>query len=297
MDLVIGATGILGTQIVQRLIAAGRPVRAMVRSSSDPAKRQALEAMGAQIVVGDLKQPESLRAACAEVSNVITTASSTLSRSDGDDIESVDRHGSLSLIAAAKECGVNHFVFLSFPDVSKDNPLQDAKRAVETALRQSGLCYTILQPTHFFEVWCSPALGFDPANAKVRVFGKGAGSMHWVSMFDVADAAIASLDNPRAVNQSFVVSGPEVLTQDQIIRRCEKLSGRTFQREIIPLEALVADHGTTTDPLAKTFAALTLQCGEGGWVFDSTPMREALGIEPRSIDGYLKQVCGDAASA
>ncbi|MBN2191683.1 MAG: SDR family oxidoreductase [Polyangiaceae bacterium] len=292
MDLLIGATGILGSQLARRLQAAGRSFKAMVRTSSDPAKRQALAAMGAEIVVGDLKDEETLRAACAGVTNVISTASSTLSRCAGDDIDSVDREGHLSLIAAARAAGVKHFVYVSFPGMRLESALQSAKRAVEDALRQSGLSYTILQPTYFYEVWCSPAFGFDAENAKARVFGEGEGPIHWISMFDVADAAVASLDNPRAANQTFLMGGPEVLTQNEIVRRCEKLTGRSFEREVIPLEVLAEQHRTATDPLARTFAALSHLCGEGGWVFDSNPMREALGIQSRSVDAYLEQVCG-----
>ena len=297
MDLLIGATGILGLEVARQLQRAGRPFRAMVRTSSDPEKRRALEALGAEIVLGDLKSPESLRAACAGISNVISTASSTLSRSPGDDIESVDRKGQLSLIAKAREAGVKRFVFVSFPDMRLGNALQDAKRAVEGALRESGLTYTILRPTHFYEVWCSPALGFDAANAKVRVFGDGNGAIHWTSMFDVAAAVVASLDNARAVNKTFVMGGPEALTQNEIIRRCEKIAGRSFEREFVPLDALAEQHRTAEDPLAKTFAALTHLCGEGGWLFDSEPLRNALGIELHSIDSYLAAICGGGGSA
>jgi uncharacterized protein YbjT (DUF2867 family) len=268
----------------------------MVRASSDPAKRRALEELGAEIVVGDLKDPESLHAACAGITHVMSTASSTLSRADGDDIETVDRVGQIALIEAARRAAVKHFVFVSFPTMPLENTLQDAKRAVEEALRSSGLSYTILQPTHFYEVWCSPALGFDAQNGKVRVFGAGDGKIHWISMFDVAYAVVASLDNPNAVNQTFVIGGPEVLTQNEIIRRCEALSGRPYERETIPLEAILEQHRSATDPLQKTFAALTHLCGEGGWVFDSSPAWSALGIEPRRIDAYLEAVCKGPAA-
>jgi NADH dehydrogenase len=268
----------------------------MVRASSDPAKRRSLEELGAEVILGDLKDPESLRAACEGVTHVLSTASSTLSRAEGDDIESVDRAGQLALIEAARRASVKHFVFVSFPTMPLDNTLQDAKRAVEDALRASGLSYTILQPTHFYEVWCSPALGFDAQNGKVRVFGPGDGKIHWISMFDVANAVVASLDNPKAVNQTFVLGGPEILTQNEIIRRCEALSGRAFERETIPLEGILEQHRSTTNPLEKTFAALTHLCGEGGWVFETEETWRALGIVPRGIDTYLQGLCKGAAS-
>ena len=149
MDLVVGATGILGGEICRGLIAEGRSVRALVRSSSAPDKVAALEAAGVTTVVGDMKHPTSLAAACAGVDTVISTASSTLSRAEGDDIETVDRHGHFHLVDAAKEAGASRFIFVSFPPDDSSFPLQDAKRAVEAAIVGSGLPYTILHPTHF----------------------------------------------------------------------------------------------------------------------------------------------------
>jgi NADH dehydrogenase len=72
------------------------------------------------------------------VTALITTASSTLSRQDGDSIETVDRQGQLDLIDAAEAAGVRRVVLISFPPVALDFPLQTAKREVEARLQRSG---------------------------------------------------------------------------------------------------------------------------------------------------------------
>lgn len=64
MNLIAGATGMVGSEICRLLKAQGKPVRALVRKSSAPEKVAALRALGAEIVVGDLKDPASLAAAC-----------------------------------------------------------------------------------------------------------------------------------------------------------------------------------------------------------------------------------------
>ena len=56
--------------------------------------------------------------------------------------------------------------------VNVEFPLQSAKRDVEQHLRESGMNYTILQPSFFMEVWLSPALGFDAANATAQIYGE-----------------------------------------------------------------------------------------------------------------------------
>jgi uncharacterized protein YbjT (DUF2867 family) len=290
MNLVVGATGVVGSQIVLGLARAGRPVRALVRQSSDPAKVAALREAGAEVVLADLKDPGSLARACAVVDNLILTATSTLSRADGDSIDSVDRRGNLALIDAAKAAGVGHVVFISFPTHEIAFPLQDAKRAVETALIASGLAYTILQPPHFWEIWCSAALGFDVAGGKVRIFGSGEGQNSWISFFDVAKAAIASLDNPAARNRVLALGGPEPLSQLEIVRRFSAATGRELEIERIPAEALRAQIAGSTDDLERSFAALMLVTGEGGWVFDPAEVRAVLGLELQSIDGFVAAV-------
>ncbi len=289
MVLVVGATGVLGLQIVLGLADAGRRVRALVRESSDPGKVAALRNAGAELVVADLKQPESLAQACAGVSHLILTASSTLSRVEGDSIETVDRLGNLALIDAARAAGVEHVVFVSFPRHELAFPLQDAKVAVETALMGSGLAYTILQPPHFWEIWASPALGFDAAGGKARIFSTGEGQNSWISLFDVAKAAIASLDRPAARNRVLTFGGPEPLSQLELVRRVAAARGKELELERIPAEALRAQLAGPGGDLERSFAALMLITGEGGWVFDPGEARAVLGIELASIDGYLAQ--------
>ena len=115
----------------------------------------------------------SLENALQGVSAIISTVSSTLSRQEGDSIQTVDEEGQSNLIGAAVTAGVNHFVFISFCSMPGEFPLQTAKRKVEKHLAESGLRYTVLQPTCFMEVWLSPALGFDYPHAKATIYGEG----------------------------------------------------------------------------------------------------------------------------
>src|SRR5689334_15901881 len=124
MKLIVGATGLLGGEIVSLLRARGSRVRALVRPTADPARLAWLRDRGADLVTGDLKDRASLDAACRGVDAVLTTASSTLSRQPGDSIATVDRRGQLDLIEAAEAAGVRHCVYVSFPPVALEFPLQ-----------------------------------------------------------------------------------------------------------------------------------------------------------------------------
>ena len=102
MILVVGATGTLGSEICRRLRREQASVRALVRQSANPDRLASLLNAGVELCTGDLKDPGSLREACEGAEVVISTASSTLSRQEGDSIETVDRIGQLSLIEAAR---------------------------------------------------------------------------------------------------------------------------------------------------------------------------------------------------
>src|ERR1017187_9693142 len=138
---------------------------------------------------GDLKDTNSLADACRGVDAIISTASSTLSRQAGDSIESVDDQGQLNLVEAAKAAGVDRFVFVSFRhSANLTFPLADAKAHVENAIK--ALNFTTIQASWFMEIWLSPALGFDYANATVRIYGSGTSPVSWVSFQDVAEMCV-----------------------------------------------------------------------------------------------------------
>jgi uncharacterized protein YbjT (DUF2867 family) len=280
MTLVIGATGLLGTEVCRRLTESGRQVRALVRETADSGKRAALEEMGAQLVPGDLKEAVGLAAACRGIDQIVTTASSTLSRQAGDSIETVDRRGHLDLIAAAREAGVERFVYISIPpDLRYDSPLSRAKREVERALASSGIAYTVILANYFMEVWLSPAIGFDYPNARARVYGRGDRPLAWVSLHDVANFAVQALDTEALRNRMVPVGGPENVAPLEVVRTFEEVMGRPFAVEHVPADVLEAERRSAADPLSESFAALMLEYAHGV----PMDMTETLALMPRTL--------------
>jgi uncharacterized protein YbjT (DUF2867 family) len=165
----------------------------------------------------------------------ISTASSTLSHQGGDSIETVDRQGQLSLIAAARAAGTKHFAFVSIPrNPVCDSPLTRAKAEAERALANSGMGYTILACNYFMEIWLSPALGFDYAQRKVVIFGDGRAPIAWVSYRDVAELAVRSHLTPGARNQILEVGGPQDLSPLEVVGIFEKAAGAPLERQLCP---------------------------------------------------------------
>jgi uncharacterized protein YbjT (DUF2867 family) len=287
MNLVAGATGLLGLEICRRLRGAGRPVRALVRPTSEAGKRAELASLGAELVEGDLKEPASLRRACQGVRSVISTASSTFSRQAGDSIRTVDEQGQVALVDAAKAAGVEHFVFVSFRDSPKiQYPLTQAKRVAEAHLKASGIAYTILQASFFMEVWLTPMLGFDYPQGKVTIYGEGDNKLSWVSYKDVARIAVAALDQPKARNAVLLVGGPEALSPREVVRVFEAAGAAEIREEHVREAELESRMRAASDPLDKSFAALMLQYANGD-TMDVTGTLELFPIPLTSVRDYV----------
>lgn len=289
MNLVVGATGLLGREICRLLATEGRSVRALVRPTSDQSTVAQLQSLNIEIALGDLKERSSLRDACRGVNAIISTASSTLSRQAGDSIQTVDLEGQLNLIEAAKAAGIGRFVLISFPPVPIQFPVQTAKRKVEEQLKGSGISYTILQPTCFMEVWLSPALGFDTANAKVQIYGSGENKISWISYKDVAKFAVASLDNAKARDAVIELGGPEALSPLDVVRIFEQLQGRKFQVGYVSEDALREQKEAASDPLQQSFAGLMLFYA-GGNVIDMREQLHNFPVQLTSVRDFAQTV-------
>jgi uncharacterized protein YbjT (DUF2867 family) len=292
MNLVVGATGILGGEICRQLAAAGKPVRALVRATSDQTKVDGLKALGIETVVGDVRDRASLDAACWRITAVISTISSMPHsyQAAENDIQSVDTKGVMNLIAAAQAAGVEHMIYTSFSgNLDLDFPLRNAKRTVEQHLKQSGLRYTILRPSCFMEAWLSPAVGFDAANARATIYGTGEQALSWISFRDVARFAVASLDNPAAQNATLELGGPQALSPLEVVRIFQQASGKTFEVQHVPEQALAVQQASATDAMAQSFSGL-MRCYAQGDPIDMDEVLAAFPLELTTVKDYATSV-------
>ncbi len=244
MMLMVGATGLLGGRIAQRLLARGLPVRMLVRADSMAEMLAAqgmatsprvLEAAGARPVTGDLKEPDTLEAACQDVAAVITTANSVL-RGGDDTIDSVDRAGNRNLIDAARRAGVRRFIFVSVQGADRNSPvpLRAAKGETEAYLRESGLDYTIVAPNAFMEVWLYLLVVQPLLEGRLPVLiGSGTRRHAFISIEDVAEFVAAMPDHPAARNRRLVLGGPEAYSLREVVAQAGRLLGRELSMQAV----------------------------------------------------------------
>lgn len=259
MILVAGSTGGLGSEIVRLLRESGESVRGLVRKTSAPESVSRLRDLGAEPVVGDLKDRVSLDAAVRGVKTVISTVTVITTAQEGDSFADTDSAGNMSLIDAALAAGAEHFVYVSF-DYSHfpSTPLTQAKEAVEEHLMSSGLAYTILRPSLFMDVWLGPHLFSDLSSGEAKIYGSGTGRIPYVATGDVAKVAVWAATDPSARNVVITFGGPEAITQREVVETFESTLGRPLITTEVPEQVLEVQWQSAQNPFEKTFAGLML---------------------------------------
>ncbi|MDX6371469.1 MAG: hypothetical protein QOD98_457 [Nocardioidaceae bacterium] len=291
MILVAGGTGDLGGRVVRRLIGAGSEVRCLVRPGTDGA---GLRGLGAEVAVGDLTDPASLKDACQGVTTVVATATTIARRLAGarrPTIREADEEGMAALVGAAEAAGVERFVYLSFPGIDKslNTPLERAKLAIEKRLEASPMRPVVIRADAFQEIHFGAAARFDVAAGKIAIIGRGDSKRRWISTDDVA-TLVASVavepDPPRLIT----VGGPEPMTKNEAVALVEQVTGRRMKVQHMPrpvarLAARLLDK--RNDGLASVFGAGLLQdIYPADW--DDEPLRQR-GITPRSASDFLHE--------
>jgi uncharacterized protein YbjT (DUF2867 family) len=280
MILVVGATGIVGGMVTRRLLEQGKDVRILVRSNS-PSEQLAQEGRatsaeslieaGAQPVYGDLRDRASLDATLEGIETVLSTANSA-GRGGEDNPQSVDLEGNRNLIEAAREAGVEHFVFVTAlgADPNHPSPFMQAKAQSEATLRESGMDYTIIAPTAYMEVWVAVVVGMPALQGQpVTLVGEGRRRHSFISNRDVAAFAVAAVDNTAARNEYLPIGGPEPLTWLDVVATYERVLDRSIPVEFVgmgepipglpgPMPEMLAgmemfDSAIEMDEIARTF--------------------------------------------
>jgi uncharacterized protein YbjT (DUF2867 family) len=135
---------------VRNLIASSRDVRAFVRPKS---KYRHLQATGAELAFGDLRDQESVDVACNGCDAVI--AANTVIPEGRYSFAANEGQGYENLIGACQRSKVHQFVFMSVPVTPCDDkvPTFRLKRRIEERLQHSGIAYTIFRGSLFMDDW------------------------------------------------------------------------------------------------------------------------------------------------
>jgi (4-alkanoyl-5-oxo-2,5-dihydrofuran-3-yl)methyl phosphate reductase len=226
MILVTGATGTVGRALIDQLVAAGVPTRAVTRRPDEARLPDAVEVMRA-----DLDDPDSLVPAVRDVDAVFLL-------STGPDLPRHDAH----VAKAAAHAGVGRIVKLSSGrtgDPAATDPIPAWHRAGEEAVRDSGVPWTIVRPLGFM----ANALHWAPTiRDQDTVYAPyGQGRIAVVDPADIAAVAMQALLNPGHEGRIHTLSGPEALSPGEQTAILAEMLGRPLRyRETSPDDARAA---------------------------------------------------------
>lgn len=226
MILITGATGKTGGEVARQLAAAKLPFRALVRNVE---KGRAVKALGAKIIVGDMADKATLQRAMEGVDKAFLVLS--------NDEEQLVLEKQFTDAAVAAHVG--HLVYLSSLESVPEskNPITQNHVASENYIRESGLTWTMIRPTFFMQM-------FEGMAPRIKETGKivmpaGNGTVSTTDLRDVGEVIVDVLTNNSGdhANQSYDLTGPELLTFAEIADKFSTVLGRRIEYVDQPMDA------------------------------------------------------------
>jgi uncharacterized protein YbjT (DUF2867 family) len=204
MILVAGGTGTLGSRLVPRQLARGMSVRILTR---DPVRVSRPAAPNLDVAEGDVRDAASVRRAMKGVHTVISAVHGLVGPR-GVSPASVDRDGNTNLIDAAVEAGAD-VVLMSIVGASAEHPVDlfRMKHAAGAHLRGSGVPWTIVRPTAYFETWIGVLEQTARRSGRPLVFGRGDNPVNFVSAGDVAALLELVITDPSTRGRTLEIGG------------------------------------------------------------------------------------------
>lgn len=213
--IVIGGTGMLGRPVAERLNADGHKVTVM---STRPDEARPMFGADIGITYGDVTKPETLRKPFAENDAVYLNLSSHL---DPETYETLEVAGTVNAGRVAAEVGMERVACISGASSKGviEGPIYlSAKVRAENGLIESGVPYTIMRPSWFFET-----IPNFVQQGRAVVLGKQPIGRGWLAASDYARQVSRALGSEEAANKCFYNLGPEKLTIMEALRRfCER---------------------------------------------------------------------------
>src|SRR6267154_3297087 len=226
-----GRVGAVGRTITKLLLRQGKAVRAMVRNEDDRA--QALRDMGAEVVVGDLLDLDSMHKAIAGCETMYF----------GMSVSADYLAATVNVAAVAKHHGVKAFINMSQMTLSQmsitettASPQHKLQWLAEQALGWSGLPVVHVRPTVFLEGFFLMLTSESVANSNLIRLPFGEGKTSPISADDVARVVAALLVNPQPhIGKIYELTGPQSENMNFFAQEYSKALGRTITFQDIPV--------------------------------------------------------------
>ena len=279
--LVTGASGKTGQAVVRALTQAGAATRALVHRQEQVVPLRELGAT--EVVVGDLRDDQSLMEAMQGIDAIYHIC---------PPVQPDEAAIGQRMITLAGDAHVSRFVYHSVlhPQIAA-MPHHAQKLRVETALIQSNLPFTILQPAAFMqnlrEMWSR----IVEQGIFTSFFGLHTG-MSLVDLDDVADVAVRVLTEDSHRYATYELSGPAVLTAAGIADTLGQAFGRPVTAESLDIEKWaprMRDHGMP-DHSVQTLATMFRYYEQHGLTGNPHVLTMLLKRPPTDVAGFIARM-------
>jgi uncharacterized protein YbjT (DUF2867 family) len=287
--LVYGGTGSQGSPVVWNLLQRGHQPYVFTR---DPEKAKAMRDAGAQIVVGDMGDLDSVR----EGSKGMDAISLMIPAFIPNPMD-YPRYAQNAL-QGAQEAGVRLLVYNTSGAVIKDefqNPMFAFRNHVIQSIQSSGIPYIVLQPGAYLEnllgPWTRPSVIERnvlpyPVEEHVRI--------GWIASEDVGKLTVAAFERPELAGSIIPISGVENVTGPELAAAFSRGLGRTITYYALPLDEFAAAMDAMFGEGAGAGAKQGYQYQRDNghrmimWV-DMRPVLEKLPVEMTSIEEWVRK--------
>jgi uncharacterized protein YbjT (DUF2867 family) len=274
--LVVGATGTVGTRLVQQLAVAGHRPRALVRDSD---KAQALASI-ATPVIGDLSKPETLAPAFSGAERVFILAPPT------PDLETLERNAFDAAVAA----GAKRIVFLSnYGAMEFDDDWHFHVHGMhERHLASLPVDWTVLRPTRFMTH--TPFVWSSLMKRGLLIEADGVGAMTVIDPADIAAVALKALTEDGHEGQSYELTSEDSFTAAELARMLSRVLERDitiFKGDIEALRTALIESGAPGE-YAPLMAAYFTKVAAGFYKTTDTAAK-VLGRAPRAYAEWLEK--------
>src|SRR6516165_459328 len=285
MILVTGASGNVGSAVLQELLRSGASVRSMYRSNEDAAKALS----GASPVIADFADRASLNRALDGVDRVYLVCSPIPQLVE---LES-------NMVDACRVHGIRYLVLNSALGADTyDKSFPKWHHAVEEHLRASGIPATILRLESFMQN--IPAFFASTINSQGAFYAAmGEAPVGFVDVRDIGAVVAKILTSDGHAGKTYTLTGPELLNYSQVAAKLSQVLGRPVRYVAITQEQLRPSLRDMGMPPWQVEALADLQAyyadGTGGKV--TSDVRDVLGREPVRMDQFLRDYASAFATA
>ncbi len=281
--LVTGATGHLGSLVVEKLLESVAPGNIAV-SVRDPARAEHLRRRGVDVRQGDFDRPETLKDAFAGADRMLMISTT------GDNETRIRQH--LNAVAAAREAGVGFIAYTSVANAGRSTlSLAEVHRATEEAIRRSGIPFCFLRNNWYLE----NELGTIQAvvNGAPWLTSAGSGRVGWAPRRDYAHAAAAVLTGEGHENTVYELSGPP-RTYDDLASELAAVLGREVPVQHVD-DAAYADSlrkAGLPEPAVAMIVGIQQAIRQGALDVESEDFARVLGRPLTPIRDALREMIG-----